>query len=69
MLIDDNPIVNNIYLNKKKISIVKINDVKFENKRKIIFCLIPRHYKNILPKIGRTMFTLESCNMIINCNY
>jgi hypothetical protein len=55
MLIDDNPIVNNIYLNKKKISIVKINDVKFENKRKIIFCLIPRHYKNILPKIKKYM--------------
>jgi hypothetical protein len=54
-IIDDNPIIDKMFLQKKLIYISKIKDIEFPNKKKIILNLIPRHHERVLLKIKKYM--------------
>ncbi len=54
-IFDDKPIVNKINFGKKQIEIKKFDKIKFNNDRKVILNLIPRHHKIIFSKIKKSM--------------
>jgi len=54
-IIDDNPVTNKIFLQKKTIYVSKIKDIEFSNNKKIILNLIPRHCNKVLLKVKKFM--------------
>tara|TARA_Y100000389_G_scaffold197731_1_gene232865 strand:- start:386 stop:1561 length:1176 start_codon:yes stop_codon:yes gene_type:complete len=54
-IIDDKPLSKKIFLNNNEINIYKINNIKFEKKKKIILNLIPRYNDIVIKKIKKYM--------------
>ena len=54
-LIDDKPLRDSINFGKKNINVLKLDKIKFSNRKKLILNLIPRHNKSILSNIKSYM--------------